>query len=75
MNKLIENRLAKKPAKGGYHPNVAPFKVIVHPNVGEPYIKREYPNKEKAERYALELSKKYKNTKITVECIKISKSE
>jgi hypothetical protein len=75
MNKLIEARLIKKPAKVGYHPNVAPFKVIVHPMMGESYIKREYTTKEKAERYAMELSKKYKNMKITIEYIKISKSE
>jgi hypothetical protein len=75
MNKLIETRLIKKPAKNGYHPNVAPFKVIVHPMMSESYIKREYTNKEKAERYAMELSKKYKNTRITIEYIKISKSE
>ncbi len=74
MNKLIEARLIKKTATKGYHPNVAPFKVIVHPVLGDSYIKREYTTKEKAERYSLELSKKYKNTKITVEHIKISKN-
>jgi len=70
-NPLVNNRLKKRPAKEGYHPNVAPYKVIIHPNYGEPFIKREYNNKDKAERYALELSLKNKNLRITVEYIKV----
>lgn len=67
MNKLISDRLNKRPAKKGYHPNVSPYKVIVHPENGEPYIKREYTTKEKAERYAMQLSMKYKRMRITIE--------
>lgn len=71
MNQLVNNKLKKRPAKEGYHPNVAPFKVIIHPTNGQPYIKREYTTKDKAERYALELSIKNKNLRITVEYIKV----
>jgi hypothetical protein len=73
MNELVEKRLLtrKKKPKAGYHPNSAPYKVIVHPHHSDPYIKREYVTKEKAERYALELSKKYR-CKITIEYIKVS---
>jgi len=71
MNQLVNNKLKKRPASGGYHPNVAPYKVIIHPNQGEPFIKREYTTKDKAERYALGLSIKNKNLRITVECIRV----
>jgi hypothetical protein len=71
MNELVSNRLKEKPATKGYHPNVAPYKVIVHPHNGQPYIKREYTTKEKAERYAVDLSLKKKSLRITVECIRI----
>ena len=71
MNTLVEERLNKRPVKKGYHPNVSPYKVIIHPLYGEPYIKREYTTIEKAEKYALELSNKNKRMRITVECIKV----
>ena len=71
MNKLIADRLAKRPAKKGYHPNVSPYKVIVHPAYGESYIKREYTTREKAEQYAMKLSIRNKRMRITVECIRI----
>jgi hypothetical protein len=71
MNQLVDDRLKKRPATGGYHPNAAPFKVVIHSNGGEPFIKREYTTQEKAERYALELSKKNKNLRITIEYIKV----
>lgn len=71
MNELVANRLKDKPAKNGYHPNVAPYKVIVHPYNGESYIKREYTTREKAENYAVRLSLKNKRLKITVECIRV----
>jgi len=62
-------------AKGGYHPNAAPYKVMVQTSYGEPYMKRAFANKEKAEKYAINLSLKYKNAKITVLYRKISKTE
>ena len=71
---LVLNRLQKRPAKGGYHPNTSPWKVIIHPQNNDAYIKREYTTQEKAERFALEESKKHPYTKITVDCIKLPKS-
>jgi hypothetical protein len=71
MNKLVADRLEKRPAKGGYHPNASPYKVIVHPNNGESYIKREYTTRDKAEQYAMQLSIQNKGMRITVECIRV----
>ena len=71
MNKLVEDRLKKRPKTKGYHPNAAPYKVIVHNNYSEPFIKREYKDKDKAERYAMELSLKHPKWKITIECIRL----
>jgi hypothetical protein len=71
---LVLDRLQKRPAIGGYHPNISPWKVIIHPQNNDAYIKREYTTKEKAERFALKESKKHPYTKITVECIILQKS-
>lgn len=60
--------------KPGYHPNAAPYKVFVETSYGERYMKKAFANKEKAEKFAVKLSLKYKNAKITVEYKKISKS-
>jgi hypothetical protein len=50
-----------------YHPNARPYKVIcVLPNK-EPFIKKQFSNKDKAVKYATKLSLKYKKWTIRVE--------
>jgi hypothetical protein len=64
---LVKEKLLRNPPNKGYHPNSTPYKVIVNKS----YIKREYSKREKAERYAIELSKKHPKWLITIEFIRI----
>jgi hypothetical protein len=68
---LVNKKWNRRPKTKGYHPNASPFKVIVHPIMGDSYIKREYTIKNKAEKYAMELSLKKPKWKITIQYIKI----
>jgi hypothetical protein len=64
---LVKEKLLRNPAGNGYHPNSTPYKVIVNKS----YIKKEYSKREKAEKFAMELSKKHPKWLITIEYIKI----